>query len=62
MQTRYGKYELIRPIGSGASGTVYCALDTFSGRQVALKVFSQQTLDDAQVGELTRGQIGRAHV
>jgi len=57
MQTRYGKYELLRPLGSGASGTVYCALDTFAGKEVALKVFDRQALRDQQMGELTRGNF-----
>ncbi|MCC6473789.1 MAG: protein kinase [Burkholderiales bacterium] len=33
-----GKFQLLRVIGRGASGTVYLALDTFSGNEVALKV------------------------
>jgi serine/threonine protein kinase len=57
MQTRFGKYELMRPLGSGASGTVYCALDTFAGKEVALKVFDRKALKDQQMGELTRGQF-----
>jgi len=57
MQTQYGKYELKRPLGSGASGTVYCALDTFSGKEVALKVFDREVLHDPRMGELTRGQF-----
>ena len=39
VKTQFGKYEVKRPLGSGASGTVYCALDTFAGKEVALKVF-----------------------
>jgi serine/threonine protein kinase len=35
---RIGKFQLRRVLGKGASGTVYLALDTFSGRDVALKV------------------------
>jgi len=57
MQTQFGKYELKRPLGSGASGTVYCALDTFAGREVALKVFDRNVLHDPKMGELTRGQF-----
>jgi serine/threonine protein kinase len=33
-----GKYQMRRVLGKGASGTVYLALDTFSGKDVALKV------------------------
>ena len=57
MQTQFGKYELKRPLGSGASGTVYCAFDTFQRREVALKVFDPNVLQDAQMGEVTRGQF-----
>ena len=57
MQTQFGKYELKRRLGSGASGTVYCALDTFAGTEVALKVFDRNVLHDPQMGELTRGQF-----
>ncbi|MBI3530480.1 MAG: protein kinase [Betaproteobacteria bacterium] len=39
MQTRIGKYVLKKKLGAGASGTVYLALDEFSGRNVALKFY-----------------------
>jgi serine/threonine protein kinase len=35
---RIGKFQLKKVLGKGASGTVYLAFDTFSGRTVALKV------------------------
>lgn len=35
---RIGKFQLNKVIGKGSSGTVYHAIDTFSGREVALKV------------------------
>jgi eukaryotic-like serine/threonine-protein kinase len=57
VQTQFGKYELQRPLGSGASGTVYCAFDTFQRKEVALKVFDPGVLNDAQMGEVTRGQF-----
>ena len=57
MQTRFGKYELKRPLGSGASGTVYCAFDTYSRKEVALKVFDPKVLHDPELGEVTRGQF-----
>ena len=38
MSKRLGKYELRKVLGKGASGTVYLALDTFTGQEVALKV------------------------
>lgn len=57
MQTQFGKYELRRPLGTGASGTVYCAFDTFSRKEVALKVFDPKILRDPELGEVTRGQF-----
>ena len=33
-----GKFQLRKILGKGASGTVYLALDTFSGKDIALKV------------------------
>jgi tRNA A-37 threonylcarbamoyl transferase component Bud32 len=35
---RVGKFQLRKVLGKGASGTVYLALDTFTGNDVALKV------------------------
>jgi serine/threonine protein kinase len=39
MQTRIGKYVLKKKLGAGAHGSVYLALDEFSGREVALKFY-----------------------
>jgi eukaryotic-like serine/threonine-protein kinase len=33
-----GKYDIVRQIGKGSMGTVYLGMDTFAGRQVAIKV------------------------
>jgi serine/threonine protein kinase len=41
-----GKFQLIRPLGRGASGTVHLALDTFSGNEVALKVLDPEVIKD----------------
>jgi serine/threonine protein kinase len=40
----YGKYELRKQLGKGASGTVYLALDTFTGQDVALKVLDREVI------------------
>ena len=39
-----GKFQLLRVLGKGASATVYLALDTFSGREVALKVLEPEVV------------------
>jgi len=41
---RLGKFELIKVLGKGASGTVYLALDTFTGQEVALKVLDPEVV------------------
>jgi len=42
--TQIGKFQLRKVLGKGASGTVYLALDTFSGQDVALKVLDKQVV------------------
>jgi serine/threonine protein kinase len=44
MTRQLGKFTLRRVLGKGASGTVYLALDTFSGEDVALKVLSPEVV------------------
>src|SRR3954469_20631211 len=39
VRRRFGPYELVAFLGSGDSGEVYRAVDTRSGRRVALKLF-----------------------
>ena len=41
---RIGKFLLRRVLGKGASGTVYLALDTFLGKDVALKVLDRDVV------------------
>lgn len=42
-----GKYEIVRVLGSGATSTVYLALDQFNNQQVALKLFNPDSLRNA---------------
>ena len=42
----FGKYELKSQLGKGSSGTVYLATDTFTGKDVALKVLDSRLLEN----------------
>lgn len=42
-----GKFQIRKVLGKGASGTVYLALDTFSGENVALKVLDPEVVKSA---------------
>jgi serine/threonine protein kinase len=53
MTHRIGKFELRNVLGEGASSTVYLALDTFSGQDVALKVLKPDAVPDPEL-ERTR--------
>ena len=37
LSLQVGKYDIQKALGKGATGTVYLAKDTFTGREVALK-------------------------
>jgi len=54
---RIGKFGLIERLGKGASGTVYKALDTFSGREVALKVLDANLFGEQGMSEVVRQQF-----
>jgi serine/threonine protein kinase len=54
---RLGKYELQAVLGKGGSGTVYLALDTFSGQQVALKVLDPDLVTHPEFGDANRRQF-----
>ena len=43
---KIGKYEVVRKLGTGATSTVYLALDPFSKQQVAIKLFDLDKLLD----------------
>ena len=43
--TKLGPYEILAPIGAGGMGEVYCARDPRVGRDVAIKVSSEQFSD-----------------
>ncbi|MDO8466411.1 MAG: serine/threonine-protein kinase [Gallionella sp.] len=54
---RLGKYDLTRQIGEGATGKVYYAMDTFSGREVAVKLIDRDVLADSEFNEECRKQF-----
>jgi serine/threonine protein kinase len=54
---RIGKFALLERLGKGSSGTVYKALDTFSGRDVALKVLDENLFAGGGMDETIRQQF-----
>lgn len=54
-----GKYKLVALLGKGTSGAVYHALDTFSGKEVALKIIDQEVFQDPEFGEERHAQFLR---
>ena len=54
LSLQVGKYDIRRLLGKGATGTVYLAVDTFTGREVALKVIEPEVFRDPQFGTAYR--------
>src|SRR5512146_643450 len=52
-----GKYKLAKLLGKGTSGTVYRALDTVSGKDVALKVINPAVFRDPEFGAERHAQF-----
>jgi eukaryotic-like serine/threonine-protein kinase len=57
LKLQVGKYEVQKLLGKGATGTVYLAKDTFSGREVALKTIEPEVLRDPEFGAVYRTQF-----
>src|SRR4026207_15467 len=49
-----GKYEVQKHLGKGATGTVYLAKDTFTGKEVALKTIEPEVFRDPEFGTVYR--------
>jgi serine/threonine protein kinase len=54
---RIGKFALIETLGKGSSGTVFKALDTFSGQEVALKVLDESLFEGERINATIRQQF-----
>ncbi|HZE10399.1 MAG TPA: serine/threonine-protein kinase [Burkholderiales bacterium] len=57
LSLQVGKYEIQRAIGKGATGMVYLARDTFTGREVALKTIEPEVFRDPEFGAVHRTQF-----
>jgi serine/threonine protein kinase len=51
---RLGKYEIGRKLGEGATSSVFLGYDPFARRDVAIKIFSPEVLQDEQNGRIFR--------
>jgi len=57
LSLQVGKYDVQKMLGKGATGTVYLAKDTFSGREVALKTIEPEVFRDPEFGTVYRTQF-----
>ena len=57
LSLQVGKYDVQKMLGKGATGTVYLAKDTFSGREVALKTIEPEVFRDPEFGTVHRTQF-----
>ena len=57
LSLQVGKYDVEKLLGKGATGTVYLAVDTFSGNKVALKTIEPEVFRDPEFGTLYRSQF-----
>jgi serine/threonine protein kinase len=51
---KIGKYEIVRVLGTGATSTVYLAVDPFNKQQVAVKLFDLGMLQDPNRAKVFR--------
>ena len=52
LSLQIGKYDIRKQLGKGATGTVYLAVDTFSGLEVALKTIEPEVFMDPEFGSV----------
>ena len=60
---RLGKYEIIRQVGRGSTGTVYLSHDPYYRRDVAIKTYTVQEDDDPDKARVARKMfLSEAHM
>src|SRR5205814_5811585 len=57
LSLQVGKYDIQKLLGKGATGTVYLARDTFTGKEVALKTIEPEVCRDPEFGTVYRTQL-----
>ena len=57
LSLQVGRYEVQKLLGKGATGTVYLAKDSFSGKEVALKTIEPEVFRDPEFGAVYRQQF-----
>jgi eukaryotic-like serine/threonine-protein kinase len=57
LSLQVGKYDIQKALGKGATGTVYLAKDTFTGKEVALKTIEPEVFRDPEFGTVYRSQF-----
>ena len=57
LSLQVGKYDVQKLLGKGSTGTVYLAIDTFTGREVALKTIEPEVFRDPEFGAVYRTQF-----
>ena len=57
LSLQVGKYDVQKALGKGATGTVYLARDTFTGKEVALKTIEPEVFRDPEFGTVYRSQF-----
>src|SRR5918994_5145563 len=57
LSLQVGKYDVQKLLGKGATGTVYLAKDTFTGKEVALKTIEPEVFRDPEFGKVHRSQF-----
>src|ERR1700682_3802159 len=57
LRLQVGQYDIQKLLGQGATGTVYLARDTFTGKEVALKTIEPEVFRDPEFGTVYRSQF-----